>query len=246
MNNYYNFGESFSYNFYVRNGQGGFEDLSSVTDSPSIYIFDSLPSRTDAGAGTGALQTISSWSDASEDGGKTFTVSAISDPDSDDAKESYEYYIAVNYRLVNSGDILTDIRLLPMVRPRATHAPVSTAQSDLARIYSKIDELSSSLDQKNKIQQAKNDIKAFLDGKGYDWAEVWEPVQLNDCIAYRALHLIMLDNMRDTDDAYASRAVLYKEQSMNLIESIRLKFKGTADTTPTEEQQVASYIAIKR
>jgi hypothetical protein len=247
MNNYYNFGESFVYNFYVRDGKGGFEDLSSVTDAPSIYIYDSLPSRTDARAGTGALQSVSSWTDANENGGKTFTIASISDPDATDAKDSYEYYIAVNYKLVDSGDVLTDIRLLPMVRARATHAPITTNEVDLQRIYSKVDSISSSADQLNKIQQAKNDIRVYLDSKGYDWAEVWEPVQLNDAIAYRALHLIMIDNMRDTDDAYATRSILYSDQSDNILKGVRLKFKDSSETTPTaEDKNISSFISIIR
>lgn len=246
MNNYYNFGEAFTYEFYVRDGQGGFEDLSTVTDSPAIYIFSDLPTRTDAINGTGAIQTISSWSDASANGGKTFTVASIADPDPNSSKDQYEYYIAVNYVLVNSGDTLTDIRLLPMVRARATHAPVSTAEADLQRIYSNIDDISSSGDQTSKILQAKNDIKAYLDSKGYDWAEVWEPVQLNDAVAYRALYLIMLDVMRDSADAYAIRADLYKQQSDAILKGIRLKYKETYDANPTEPEQIGNYIAIKR
>jgi hypothetical protein len=246
MNNYFNFGESFTYEFYVRDGKGGFEDLSSVTDTPTIYIFKDLPSRTDAINGTGAIQTISSWSDAILNGGKTFTVATISDPDPNSSKDNYEYFIAVNYVLVNSGDVQTDIRLLPMVRARATHAPVSTSQEDLQKIYSRVDDISSSSDQTFKIEQSKQDIKNYLDAKGFNWSEVWEPVHLNNAIAYGALELIMLDNMRDTGDAYASRAVLYGDKSKEILKGLRLSYKNSEDTAPSLPEQIASYIAIKR
>jgi hypothetical protein len=246
MSKLFNFGEEFEYSFFVRDGQGGFENLHAVTNNPSIHIFDAIPSRTDARTGAGALQTITSWSNSASNGGKDITISAIADPNETDAKERYEYYIAINYRLETDGDILTDIRLLPMVRPHATHSPVSTVGNDLKKIYSTVDEISSSTDQSNKIQQAKNDIETILESKGFEWSEIWETSILNDAISYYALHLIMLDNMRETNDAYASRAALYEKTASNKIESLKIKIKKHQDALPSEPEQIGTYILVKR
>lgn len=244
---YFNFGESFTYDFFVSDGNSGFEDLALVTNAPAIYIFTSLPSLEVAKAGTGALQSITTWADiADPDGGKRITIAAISDPAPNSSQYRYEYYAAVNYRLVTDGDILTELRLLPMQRPVVQHSPITTGQADLQNIYSKVDSISSTVDQTAKIAQAKREVKASLAARGYSWAEIWQPSDLNDAVAYRALYLIMLDTMRESGDSYNLLAEEYKAQAEIILHSVRLAFKEQESAAPSSEKQSGSFIRVIR
>jgi hypothetical protein len=237
FNHVHYFGKDFNYDFFVPNSDDGFFDLSGVSTAPEIYIFNYSPSRNEAMSGTGSLQTISAWSNITTPyTGKRIAVTAIDDPDVNSTIYRYEYYIAINYYLQTSEQKQTDIRLLPMERVRVVHDPVSTNADSLQKIYSDIDDISDTTDQAAKIAQAIREIKLDLNNRGYDWASIWEPASLNDAVAYKALSLIMLDNMIDEADQYKTRHDFYERQYQSIKNNINLKVESEQNNKIKSEQ----------
>jgi hypothetical protein len=91
----YIFGKAFKYQFYPLNDDK-FVDIQAITAPDSIYIFSEQPSITEAKAGTGNLQQISTWSDIKDGNGKEIDVAAIEDPDDEAEWQRYDYWIAIN------------------------------------------------------------------------------------------------------------------------------------------------------
>jgi hypothetical protein len=224
----YIFGKAFKYQFYPLNDDK-FVDIQAITAPDSIYIFSEQPSITEAKAGTGNLQQISTWSDIKDGNGKEIDVAAIEDPDDEAEWQRYDYWIAINTPLESGGDVQTIIRHLPIGRIRAHHKPVTVDNNDLQKIYSTIDTIASDVDQKNAIQLAILEAQKTLQTSGYEWGEIWEPQELNIAISYMAVGSLMREQIREPQDDWFDKAEYYEDKGLGLLKNITLKF--TTDTS---------------
>ena len=247
----YNFGRAITYELFILEGddQEGYVSLNGVTDTPTIYVFDSKPTREQARNGTGLtpLQTIVFWSNVTKDSttatGKQFTITAISDPDPTSSKNRYTYWLGINFPLIDSGQVQTIVRALPMQRADLHHEPVGVTKADLEEIFSTIDAIASTAEQESKIQVAVENVKQDLEADGFEWAQIWEPDDLNKIVAYRALSMIMVEKIADTGDKWETRYREYKKQSSDFLDGLKLKY--IADQGGTEPQSKEQAVNIR-
>lgn len=250
---YHHFGINITYDFFVKSKDEGYFDMSSITDNPTIYVFDDTvgkPNRTVAAAGTGAAQTISSWSDIThtetDAKGKQFTITALDDPDNTSSKDRYTYWLAINYVLVDSGTSMTEIRALPIARPETQSNVVSATKTDLEAIYPGIDNIVSDTNQNSAIKYAAKRTEIDLESAGYEYAQVWESDDLNLAVTYRALAQLMLAQMVQEGDQWHQRHEEYKMIYEGMISSIRLRYDSDNDNEPDVREAKGNSIRIIR
>jgi hypothetical protein len=233
-NNY--FGKAFDFIFTVfSNERGEYMDLSSVTDSPTCYVYTSKPNNADAINGDGSpIATISSWTDHSDTGGKKITIPALTDPEPNEARTVHEYWLAVNYKLVNGGDSILMLRMIPMERPIAGGDPVDVTAADLEEIFSDIDGYVDPTEQAAKIKLAKSLIASELSNDGYKWADLYEPEDLNLAVSYRALAEIMLESRFADNARFIELGKMYRGNASTLMKSLRSRYDLNKDGAPDD------------
>lgn len=244
----FSFGRDFTYTFIPLREEiasDTFEDLASVTDAPSIYIFTDRPSRTDARAGTGAQQTVSVWLNLENGIGKKFTIAAIDDPDENGSKDKYEYYIAINFTLKDSEQVQTVIRLLPIQRIKAHASQAEPTQSDLNSIQSNLDSHFTPSEIDNSIKTAVRLVKSSLHGNGFVWSEIWNPDVLRDAISFKALELLALGE-KSPGNSWDEKHLEFKNMAASLLTSVQLQIDPDGDGAPSEEIKQTTTIRLIR
>jgi hypothetical protein len=236
----YYFGKALTYNFYAISERSPVA-LSAVTDAPAIYVYKHgyKPTREDAIAGTdngGRLQSIVTWSDITN--GKSFTIASISDPDPTSAQEEYTYWLALNFKLVNSGQVQTHVRALPMRRIDVHHKAITTAQADLEAIFPTIDTYVSSTNQDSAIATASTRAKLDLEAYGFEWAELWRPDLLSEAVTYKALSQLMYSLIREPGDAWQELGKEYNGAYRAILDNLKLEFIATQDGSPADNAPV--------
>lgn len=235
----YVFDRDFTYDLFPLNPLSReYEDMSSVTSAPTIYIFgeDEKPTYAQAQAGTGAIATISTWVDVELNGnhGKRISIDGIADPEPDSHVERRLYWLGINYKLDPSEATVTLVRALPLIRATLHDEPVSTSRSDLSAIYKDISVIASDDQQDDAIVKAISLIRQELEADGFLWAKIWRPKELNDAVAFKALSMIMFGEMAQTGDRYNTLAMTYKESAGTLLSGLKLEMSDRAIEEPSE------------
>lgn len=237
----YAFGKDISYSFYLRDENNEIVDLSNLTDSPNIKIYEDIPSRDTVDAQTG---DITSWA-ALGDGGKSFTISAVSDPNPSSANDTDVFYLGIKTPLQNSGQAQIFIRALPMRRASITSDPLIVVRADLQKVYQGVDAITSDVQQDAKLSESTSFIKQEIH-KEFDWASIWKPSELKNAVLYRALYLIMLNQIVDDGDQWTLRAKEYKTIYSSFLSSIKFRFDANQDGTPDGTKSKSSTITFMR
>jgi hypothetical protein len=230
----YVFGKAITYNFYALD-ERNYNSLAAVTDAPVIHVYKHghKPSREAAIAGTdngGLIESITAWTDITN--GKSFTIAAIEDPDPTSIQKEYTYWLAINFVLVNSGQVQTLVRALPMQRVSAHHKAITTAISDLEAIFPTIDTYISDANQTNAITTATTRAKIDLEALGFEWAELWRPDRLSDAIAYKALSQLMYGLIREPNDNWQQLGAEYNGTYRAILDSLKVEYIHTQDDDP--------------
>ena len=236
--NPYNFGQDFEYKFAVFNDKSGsYKSLAAVTDTPAIYIYDHKPTRENASSGADSpVATITDWANDTETTGKKITIPAITDPEPNNEWKVHEYWIAINYVLVNGGDSFLDLRLIKLSRPKTTGAPFSAQTSVLQEIFSKVGSYASASDQATKIALARKLVAAEFEGNGFDWCELYEPQDLNLAISYRALAELFSTSKFIGTEEIGELADRFRDNSDKLIKYLKLLFTTKQNGQPNTSE----------
>ena len=247
MSNFFYWGEDFTYDFYVIDPDELSDnvDLSSVTDAPAIYVFDEKPDRTTALAGTGALETIVSWSDIG-DGGKQFTISALSDPDPDDSEGRETYWLGINFVLEDGEQTQTVLRALPMTRAIMSHDVPGVTVTDLEEIYSRLQDYKTTTEIDAAIERAEQNIRLALGMAGFDYVLIWSKKELRTAIAYEALVQMMESLVAQSGDAWDSRGDQYRAYRDNYVSGLKLLYADFRNEEVENKEQMGSSIKLIR
>lgn len=227
----YPFGKSFTRWYYpLVDGQKPDGILTSQT--PTIYIFDTQPGRDAAQTGTGAIQTIASWTWSSTALGWSYTVAPINDPNPTSTDNPKIYWEAVNFRLESGAQIQTDIRSLVIERVVGHSHSVGVTDAVLKEYFPQLDTCSTSTQRETYIGLAIEDIKGRLRNKGFEWARIHRVDRLNIAIAYKVLYMIMLVQLQQGNDKYAIKYTEFKGIYDTTIESLVLEYDSNQDGLP--------------
>lgn len=238
------YGKDWTYVYYPPDDPD-FTPLAST--SPSVYIFSTRPSESTARSGTGALQTISTWSEYGNPIRRELAVTTITDPQ-DGTKEAV-YWIAVNYLLKTSGQKQLDLQSFILVTPDGFYADPTPSVEYIKGISSSIGSyyVDSNIEAYSKLGLSQ--LKKQLKAKGFEWAQIENRDDLKLAIAYKALSLMMLEQISESGDRFSKRYDEYKASYDTLILSFGVDYDANKDgqiTTGEKSKQTSGVTYLTR
>lgn len=229
----YPFGVSFPYTFYpILNDQ----PVRLPSQTANLHVFEDMPSRSAALAGTGALGSYSATVPANATN-VTFTLDAIEDPDVTADEGSATYFVAIVYKLQASGQDQVIVRALEIERVKAHHKTLSIGAADLEAVWKAATTYASGSDISTKVATCTDELKAELRDKGYEWAAIWRPDRLRNVLVHRVLSGIALEQMQEANDAFQALADRFSETATRLLSSLKLEL---GEQEPKAEVKQAS------
>ena len=250
MSKFY-FNQGFNYDFFVTKPDpfDGFEDLSLVTDAPTIYIYDTKPNRVNAASGGGApIQTINAWGDVTitQNNGKRIAVAAIDDPDPTSGNDLEEYWLAANYVLADGATSILTLRSFLLCRAGVVSEPISVDPADLEQIFPNLSSYVSNTAQLAFINVAILKTKTVLDIKGYHWAQLRQQNDLQQAIQFLSVSLALRSLIQEPGDRFEVGADTYGDSAKMLIQGIKLVYDTDRDGEPDVNVSKGNYLQVRR
>jgi hypothetical protein len=238
----YNFGKDISRKLYPEeNGK----PINLPVQTPTIYLFDSQPTLADAQAGTGSVQTCSSWTQATvEPWALTYSFTAINDPDPTSATPSLTYWEALLYTLKTSGQAQTLLRTIEIERVAGAPEQPETTTEDLVNIYPAITAYATEQQLKEHLAIAIQEIKTELESKGIEWAHVANLSKLKLALAYKTISMVALSQIRERQDKHEYRYVEFDNKYQAQMQTIKLKIDEDQDGTYEVEKESSKFYFI--
>lgn len=217
------------------------------TQTPHIYLFDSEPTRAVAAAGTGALQSKTTWTVGVETPYPcTYSFDAITDPDATSDSRNYLYWESLNFILETSGEVQTIIRSFAVTRAAGGYDSVDTTTEDLAKIFTAAASYFSVEAMEDHIALAVSALQVDLLAKGWRWADVGELRFARYAVAYKALSTLCFGRMVDPGDRFDKRSETYGAEYENLIKKIPLRADKDRDGKPESAPQMTDGFLLAR
>lgn len=240
---YYNFGRDFTYEFHVNDASGAPIDLTDA-EHVSTHVFDHKPARDVAVAGTGALQTVSSWVVPEGEKFAQLSIEAIDDPEPNSEFRTWEYFIAVNFKFAASEQVQTIIKELKIERVTSQQSATDVGYADVLKHFPLLDRYFSNVnDITNLIEVSEEEIRVYLSAAGFGWAQIWHPKALHSAVKFKTLSNICLMQSIDSGDEWERKHSEYRLLYQNVIESTKLEYDvsksgeaGTVHSKPSYQR----------
>lgn len=241
----YLFGKSFTRVFYAGN-DGTAVQL--PVQMPTIYIFDEQPTRQEAEAGTGAIQTITSWTQSSTTPfGNSYTVAAINDPDTTSSTVERVYWEAIRYTLEASEQVQTTIRSFEVRRAFGPDALPGTTVAQLKEVYPSISAYFSDAQLADFLETATTELLNYFHKKKLIWEHVDSLERLQLPLAYRTILVGLRTLVITQGDRHSERYRLFKEAHDEFMEGLALPYDTNQDGVSDAyvEQQATEYRVLR-
>lgn len=237
------FGKAFTRKFIPHDGENY---LVLPTQTPHIYIYDSQPDYAAASAGTGAVQTISTWSQYTTEPEVTYSVSAIEDPDPSSTISEREYWEAINYILETSGEIQTKIRMFTISRAGALDDSPNATREDIKALVPQITSyIQSDAELDSYLAIAEDLLKIHYEGKGYKWSQLSNLQSLKYAVAFKAIILHSTAQLtKPNGDKFAARIQTFKELLGEITANVMLDVDTNNDGKPDEQVEAQPQAAV--
>lgn len=227
MSDRYVFGKDITRRFYPMEAN---EPLNLPTQTPTIYIFNSQPSRDKAIAGTDAIETILTWTAASVTPfERTYTISALDDPDADSSSQSAIFWEAINFTTKLSGEIQTVIRAFVVERVEGPDSEPGTTAADLIDIYPAITAYLTPKQLDAHLRLAQDELKIDLEAMGIRWSRVHELSKLKLILAWKTIALSSESQIKTAEDKFDRRADLYNSKYERGLKNVVIPYDSDGD-----------------
>lgn len=228
----YPFGSDFTYRFapLVDNES---PDPLLTAQAPAIYVFRTMPDRTAAAAGTGAIATVTTWAWDAERRSWSFTVPAISDPNPTSTDGTEDFYLAVNFRLQAGAQLQTVVQLLQLERVAAQSGrPLEVSENDLRDLYPHIDSYSTATQRDKYAAQAVLHVRDKLDRQGFEWARLHQPSELKQAVVLKALSMLLFVASQEANDKHWLKHQYFEKEFQLTLDGLKLAVDSSGDGIP--------------
>lgn len=226
----YPFGKSIVGEFYPL--VDGFEiaeaDISSI-ELVNIYVFADSGGKPDLSAardGTGAVQTIASWTAVASKSGFRYTVDAIDDPDPTSDPKAYTYWVAINFKFANGEQQQCVIHELILERVLGHTRRVDVQFQDVIDAWPMANKYATTSQIEAYIKLAKGDIRSDLKARGYEYAEIRRPDRLSEAVMYHTLGHIAFGQIQQPTDHWDRQAQHWWRVSKKTVDELRFEYDG--------------------
>jgi len=215
-----------------------------VLDSIYLFSYESKPEMSAAKAGTGALQSIASWTAVPEKRGFRYDLDEVEDPDPTGSQLVYSFWVAHNFRFEAGAQIQTVLQELLFQRPWAHTRRVEVTFADVIAAWPTAQKYATASQIDSAITLAKTDVRNDLTAAGYEWGEIRRPDRLNQSILYRALGHIAFTQIQQTGDHWDRQSQEWKRMSHKIREELKFEYDGakTGATQTTNTQSGFRFI----
>lgn len=225
----YVFGKDFNYTFTPY--QDGELIESIPTHTASLLVYTSEPSRSQVSAGSGALATYTAtWQTNAT--ACLFAITAITDPDPDGSDEDVTYWVGIKFKLKTAGDDQIHISALIIERARGTGSVLSVTVGDIQEQFSAIVDYVSVQDILNQIDIQKLLLRAGLEGKGYDWAQIWQPSKLKQAIVFATLGALLAQESKRDGDQFDKLSKRFDSNGAQFLKVINIEYDANKNNEP--------------
>lgn len=227
MSNKYVFGKDIIRRFYPTEAN---EPLNLPTQTPTIYIFDEQPSRSEAIAGTGALSTVSIWAAASVSPfERTYTISALTDPEPTSITANAVYWEAINFVTKTAGQTQTVVRAFTVERVEGSESHPGTKASDLTDIYPALKAYLTTEQLDAHLKLAEDELKIDIEALGLVWSRIKDLNKLKLVLAWKAISLSAESQIKSVEDKFDKRAKLYEDKYNRALKNISVPYDSNGD-----------------
>jgi len=221
------FGQDIIREFVPRPGE---EFVPLPSQSPNIYLFTTKPTRTVASAGTGAVQTITSWSQITAAPNLwQYTIAAIDDPDPTGVTAEVRYWEAVNYISQASEQTQTVIRSFLIYRDEAGQDIPGTTTDDLKKVFPQISSYATDDQLDEVLLLAEEEIRRDLRKRGFLWSRLRGLKEIKIALAYRAIAFNAMNQITADRDRHDIRFRNYLELSSGALNTALLGYDQDGD-----------------
>ncbi len=245
----YVFGKSFSREFSPVDREGNAFKLPAQT--PAIYVFKDQPSRDDAAAGTGALQTIATWTQSkSAPYTCTYTVAAIDDPNPASqflGVEDTIFWEAINCVTAEGEQTQTILRAFLVERPLGLPEVPATTVDDVKAVFPAISEYLTDAQITSFLSLAEEELRLDLENRGYVWGKIHNLKRAKLPLAYKVIELAALSQIKDSGDRFAIRADIFGKRYHAFVSGVTFTYDRDDDGKAEDEAETSkNYVLIER
>ena len=235
----YYFGKEFKYNFYpLTTDELDYELLTNT--NPSIYLFDSYPTESDAASGAGALQTKGSWVDTEDALGKSITFDAIAEP-ADLNTFSKKYYVAVNTELEVGNPLPPVIKEIVVQRLRAQESIIEVEVAEVLDVEPSLYEKFKCCETIERyINTAIKEVKLAMSGCNLQFGDIQDPAMLNYAVVQLAISKAFFGLSISPGDKYYADGIRYKEEYEKQLKQVFLAVDRDRDGKPEGGRKASS------
>jgi len=213
------------------------EGLNLYSQSPTIYIFDAQPTRTDAAAGTGADSTISSWTEQdTAPFARFYTVPAIDDPEPTSTTNSRTYWEAINFRYAAAEQIQTLVRAFEIERVTALDDLLIASKNELKGYFPGLSNYVDDNDLDEYLVLATDKVKNDIQKKGLDWYKLREHSRLKLALIYKTIALSQLGQIREVNDRFKFRFDQFEKWYTEEMAALVLPYDSDGDGLAEEKR----------
>lgn len=199
----YNFGKTITRKFYPKEND---IPLSIPSQAAEIYLFENRPTWEAARAGTGALQTLSTWTQSGVSPyPQEYSFTPVDDPEPTQNLLSRSYWEAINFVAELTEQKQTVIREFTLERPRGNEDTPETTVDDVKEVFPAINSYLTDAQIEGFLSVAEASLKDNLLGRGVRWSRVAALSNTRLAIAYKALALSSLSQIKESGDRHAIR-----------------------------------------
>lgn len=219
------------------------------TQTPTIYIFSTEPSRSNAATGTGKLgSAITTWTQSTASPyGCTYTIPAIADPSSTGTTNGAWYWEAINHVTKSSGTSQVTIRSFFLELTRGNEATPGTTVQDVIDNYPAITSYLTDDQISEFIDSAFFELRTDLEAKGAEIALTSQLQKTKLALAYKTISLASYSQFKEDNDKFIIRGNLFETKYRELMEKIVLPYDLDKDGQPeTTVTPSSSYLIISR
>jgi hypothetical protein len=220
----YQFGKAFTVTYYPTDTEG--DAIKASTDAPNIYLFghDNKPGRDVILSGTGAIETVTSWT--KNGSGYDITFAAVDDPEPDSHLNTRDYYIGINFTLEAGEQVQARMIAIQLSRPLGYDNELNITSCDIEKYFHTVDDWITNHQQDSFVNEAIEWVRNQIRDNGYHYALITNPEDLRIAVIQRAINRIAMSLIADGNTGF----IALKDDSMSEANKTLTRLQALIDT----------------
>ncbi len=179
----------------------------------SVNLFSSIPSLSDAQSAVGAISHVTTYrAQSATPYALSYALPAINDPAPSSARQAWQFWEAINYRLTASAQLQTEFRAIVVERAVGGDSDPATTVEDVKAVFPSIGAYVSDSQIEQFLAQAITQMKIDMEGSDLEWAQARKLDRHKLTLAYLVIAMCSESQIVGKNgDVHLARAELYRK-----------------------------------